>query len=51
MTLFGELAKRGHDVTHAYFAGDTGPKGNQGSETFDNGGQVVVEAVSKEGLQ
>ena len=49
MTLSRELAKRGHDVTHAYFAGDTGPKGNQGSETFDNGGRVVVEPVGKEG--
>jgi len=49
MTLSRELAKRGHDVTHAYFAGDTGPKGNQGSETFDNGGRVVVETVGKDG--
>ena len=26
MTLSRELANRGHDITHAYFAGDTGPK-------------------------
>ena len=48
MTLSRELAKRGHHVTHAYFAGDTGPKGSQGSEAFHNGGQIVVAAVGRQ---
>lgn len=45
MALSRELAHRGHQVTHAYFAGDMGPKGSQKSESFSNGGQVLVEPI------
>ena len=47
-TLLSEsLAKRGHSVTHAYFAGDKGPKGVMNSRVFDGGGSVVFKAIGK----
>lgn len=49
MVLSRELAKRGHSVTHAYFAGDEGPKGDLRSESFDSGGQVTVEPIGQVG--
>ena len=40
MGLSQSLAKRGHTVVHAFFAGDPGPKGQMQAQTFRSGGSV-----------
>ncbi len=39
------LARKGHTVVHAYFAGDQGPKGTMEPEVHDNGGSLCFFAV------
>ena len=43
--LSRELARRGHEVRHFYFAGDMGPKGNTERSSDDPEG-FSVEAIS-----
>ena len=42
MELSKELANRGHDVTHAYFAEDPGPKGEMDHYEADFGCVRVI---------